>query len=790
MKKSEDLLQEALERLEAGEASQVSPQSELDENNALLSLATRLRRGEWPQRDPKVVDDQRERVVKYSVKESQMDAQNKTLFDLFKDWRLPLAISAAVITLFVCGLIATVGFGAIFMNQHKEVVSEQPDSIDTHEKEDIARATEAVKEREQAAIAVPEQEAVEKPEQILSVTDTLSPNEALLGDLHGLVEIEHDDQWRIVQDGTTITKKTRLRTAAFSSASLTFKDGSVAQIGSDSKIVIHRLVVDPDAGVREIVMKQFYGESAHSVASWEAGKNLYQVNSPSSSGKARGTHFHLRVADGQTAWYVDEGEVEVSGKGAAVLVAAGSMTTVGQDQEPEDPARFIVGQGEVVSIGENWIIGDQIYQTHKLTVIVGNPQVRDIVFFEGHMLDDETQVLDLIVLIRRNPANTFQITGEVTDIGETLWEVNGQVIAVTGLTEVDDEIIVGSLVRVTGIILEGGSLQAEEIRLLEEHPGTPFEFIGVVVSTVDPYWSISGVSIKVDEDTEIDDDLIGGEIVQVQGWILEDNTWLATSITRFLDENSAFEFVGRIDSMDPDPWEVAGIPIEVHAWTEKDDDLEVGELVRVEGYIQPGGTWVAYEIKRYDEALLTILIGRVLSMDPDPWIVSGVELNVIIGETIIEGEITLGMLVRVELQLLPDGSHKVIRIEPLKGFEWAEGCHYIVAKVISLDGDQIWLEGWPALPFGEEIEIEGEIKPGSIVQVMICYDEDMNVVVVYIIAIYQPPLPPVGGEGDGKKVKVCHKPNGKNPHTIMISPSALPAHLGHGDYIGPCLPKP
>jgi hypothetical protein len=78
---------------------------------------------------------------------------------------------------------------------------------------------------------------------------------------------------------------------------------------------------------------------------------------------------------------------------------------------------------------------------------------------------------------------------------------------------------------------------------------------------------------------------------------------------------------------------------------------------------------------------------------------------------------------------------------------------------------------------------------------MICYDEDMNVSMVYIIVLSGPDdLPPDEGEDDdedgkeGKKdkVMVCHKPNSKNPHTIVISSSAVPAHLGHGDILGPC----
>ena len=196
---------------------------------------------------------------------------------------------------------------------------------------------------------------------------------------------------------------------------------------------------------------------------------------------------------------------------------------------------------------------------------------------------------------------------------------------------------------------------------------------------------------------------------------------------------------------------------------------------------------MAYEIKSYDQALVTILIGRVFSMDP--WIVSGIELNVD-EQTVIVGDITVGMLVRVEMHLLPDGTHKVIRIEPVEGFEWELGCHYLIVTVVSVDGDHIRLEGWPDLPLDENVEIVGDLKPGSIVQIMICFDEDMNVKVVYILIIFTPELPPPDIDDDpdekGKKVAICHKPNGKNPHTIVVSSSAVPAHLGHGDILGHC----
>ena len=43
-------------------------------------------------------------------------------------------------------------------------------------------------------------------------------------------------------------------------------------------------------------------------------------------------------------------------------------------------------------------------------------------------------------------------------------------------------------------------------------------------------------------------------------------------------------------------------------------------------------------------------------------------------------------------------------------------------------------------------------------------------------------------QGNSNKITICHIPPGNigNAHTITVGWSALPAHLGHGDYEGPC----
>ena len=48
-----------------------------------------------------------------------------------------------------------------------------------------------------------------------------------------------------------------------------------------------------------------------------------------------------------------------------------------------------------------------------------------------------------------------------------------------------------------------------------------------------------------------------------------------------------------------------------------------------------------------------------------------------------------------------------------------------------------------------------------------------------------------GDHGGGHTpVTICHKPGTPAEHTIVVDDDAVPAHLAHGDYLGPCQETP
>jgi hypothetical protein len=241
---------------------------------------------------------------------------------------------------------------------------------------------------------------------------------------------------------------------------------------------------------------------------------------------------------------------------------------------------------------------------------------------------------------------------------------------------------------------------------------------------MDP-WVVAGIAFETRDWTEIEAGIAVGDLVKVEGNILEDGTWVASEI-KLLDEDDLMTiiFVGTVDSMDP--WVVSGLPLTVTEETLIDEEIAVGNLVKVEVQIQPDGTWLATRIELLEEELEPgcLSITAVVVNAGDGQIILGNWPTIELDESIeIEGEITDGSVIVINVCVADDGTITIISI----------------------------------------------------------------IVIYQPVVTPEPPPPPPVEEGGGK-VTVCHHPPG-NPnarHTITIGRSALQSHLGHGDTMGPC----
>ena len=281
---------------------------------------------------------------------------------------------------------------------------------------------------------------------------------------------------------------------------------------------------------------------------------------------------------------------------------------------------------------------------------------------------------------------------------------------------------------------------------------------------------------------------------------------------------STFDLTGELAGTDP--WTVAGKTFDTNELTQIDENLQVGDLVSVQGAVLEDGTWVAYSIKSAEQQTdpVLILIGVVTSIDP--WVVNGIDLTVT-DETDLQGDITEGMIVRVEISLLADGTWKVLSIAPLGEPAESSGCATIIATVVSVNGDQIQFLGWPTTITLEQVTPTETVAPntndsstgddgqdenandenensagsdalaeGQVVMAVICVSDGGTFVIVHF-TILNSDTEGGSNNGDtsagGEKVLICHKPNKKKGgHTLSIAQAAVPAHLAHGDTMGSC----
>jgi len=723
----EQQLQAGLESTEAGEPLEKILEGMPENEAELLKLAASLRQLEFPPQDHTSVSAQHNRLIQKAEKEKIMSKPSQTRL---LRWLLP---AAAGIFILVCLAAGVVAAGIGWFASRNAGVAENPTTVSTGELVLAQTPTPKLRPRE-TATAVPNEPEHDSIVSVVSLPEYDNPHGANLRDIQGLVEIQdHDGTWLAVNAGHVVAGK-RVRTGPLSSVALQLFDGSRIVVGPDTEISIEKLNAPTDGSPRKVFLTQWIGETEHDTVPSDNPKSRYEVTTPSALGTAQGTTFKVVVLPNLSSRFiVMDGSVAVTGLNVMVTVVAGQVTTVNAGEPPGEPVFRITGEGEVTSTGDTWTIAGQTFQTHDNTIVVGNPQVGDLVHVDGRLLPDDSRIADQIVLLRRAVSNRFSLSGEVEAIGST-WTVAGQIILVNDETIIDEDIAVGDNVQVKGIILLGGTLQAQVITRLEEAPGLPFQFSGIVQAVNEGNWIISGQSVAIDEETIIDDGYLFGTEVVVRGWILENDTWLAGEIRRQVEDLPTFEFTGIVQSVDP--WQAGGIGFETRPWTVITPGVNPGDLVRVHGSILVDGVWVADTITSLVGVPITITFIGVVA-NTNPWVVGGLLLAVT-DDTVIPGNITIGSPVVVQVQLLPDGTWTVLRFLPLYP-NFGFGCLQLSTPVISVNADTFQVKHWHIdIKRDGRIKIHGKIKQNSIITLPICTGWDgFTIIVGDITVIHQ-----------------------------------------------------
>jgi hypothetical protein len=306
-----------------------------------------------------------------------------------------------------------------------------------------------------------------------------------------------------------------------------------------------------------------------------------------------------------------------------------------------------------------WNIAGQTFLTSASIVVFGNPQPGDWVSFEGRLLVDGSRFVDRIVLLSHSPENQFAFIGKVESVSDTAWTISSRVVQVNEFTAIETGLKVGDEVQVEGSMASDGIFWAVRLSRTEG-AGSNFRFTGILSSIDRKVWTISGIKVTVDINTTLYGEFVLGNPVAAEGVIKEDGTWLATGINLVTPDGYRFEFIGVVQSISPwtvsgvsfktadwteidadiqvgnqvrvvgmisadgiwvaerierldtehgtsfaffgpvlsiNPWNVRGVALTIDERTTIKSDITVGEMVKVTGWILEDGTWLAVEIK-------------------------------------------------------------------------------------------------------------------------------------------------------------------------------------------------
>lgn len=801
MNETATIIQERLERLEAGESLAVCLAGLTAEQGELLQAAVTLRSTPMPVPDRTAVATHRAAVLSAAqVILTPKPAALTTLFARFQTlWtglnlhKGPALALASLAVILMCG-VGLFGWWQVSSNRAGALIVALPVGQDQTAGDAAGHDEGVIITGEVVAVGTEHSPAVHQALFPLISTPLVSgPDKAVLHNLRGLVEMQvAGGAWTAVTQNTELPAGSRIRTGRYSRAELAFYDGSKATIGPNSELSLDQVdALPPEAGFRTVILTLWAGSSDHQVQFRNDGGSRYEVKTKTGSGIARGTAFRVVVnPDGRARYTVREGKVDVSNGNQTVVVIAGQTTSFGASEPPTPPQFTVTGTGVISQIGDTWIIAGQPFAVNEQTTIVGDPAVGDMAFVEGYLDSAGELVATLIQKLDDSPENQFALTGPVEEMEETAWVVAGQPISITADSEIDPNIALADMVRVQGVILRPGSyLVALTIERLASEEGFPFAFAGVVQAILPRSWTISDITIAIDDETDVEDGIDVGDTVQVEGVILADDSWLAHEIKRMTDDDPTFTFTGQV--MSTNPWLVAGISFEVADWASIESGIAAGDTARASGIIQEDGTWLATEIILIpDDGILQITLVGVAD-NAAPWIISGLPIGTD-EVTVIEEGIEVGDVVQVTASIDSDDTWLATQIKRLED-DMDEGCVVVMTDIVAISGDAVVLNNGETIIPDEGIVIDGELEAGSVVAIVACVTEDGTIDIVSTTHVYTPPPTPVSptpaagpAPGPSDVAVICHKPGTPAEQTITLLESALSDHLGHGDTLGPC----
>ena len=124
----------------------------------------------------------------------------------------------------------------------------------------------------------------------------------------------------------------------------------------------------------------------------------------------------------------------------------------------------------------------------------------------------------------------IEFLGIVESMANDRWTISGQEVLITPQTKINDPIIIGDPVKVEAQIAADGSLNANQIELLENQGNKSFELSGIVESLGEGSWVVAGRTVLITLQTEIKQSIQAGDYVKIEGLLTIDGSLVAREI--------------------------------------------------------------------------------------------------------------------------------------------------------------------------------------------------------------------------------------------------------------------
>ncbi|MCI0778826.1 MAG: hypothetical protein J4N32_02310 [Chloroflexi bacterium] len=290
----------------------------------------------------------------------------------------------------------------------------------------------------------------------------------------------------------------------------------------------------------------------------------------------------------------------------------------GGDEDEEHEVK-LEGIFEGVDDDGNWIVNGIKIAVGPLTKVEGSPAVGQEVEVKAVAQEDGTLLATKIEGEgedgKRSKSET-KIRGTIDEITDEFIVIDGIKVFLAALTELEGDLSVGSFVKVKAFLQADGTLIAREVEGKgpdadeDEDERNEVEIEGTI-DAINPDGSIvvNGVTVSISPLTEVKGTLVVGATVDVEGFMAEDGSVLASEVKgegrKATKSKNEVKIGGVVEAvvLDEDgnltSITVNGVEVAVGPLTKIKGDVGVGGTVRVEG-VFVDGTLHASEIKARD----------------------------------------------------------------------------------------------------------------------------------------------------------------------------------------------